>query len=101
MSGEKSNGEEKNFGRAKIGKSHLTRLHQKHAHTMTMTIESLKSLSLCSADPVRSAGIFDPPPASPCESDPPHGIKLATKRGAQTRKWFRGGGGGKTMLPSK
>ena len=56
---EKSSGEEKNLGRAKIGKACFTFQRQKHAHTRNMTIEGLKLLSLCSADPLRAASIFD------------------------------------------
>ena len=65
-----------------------------------MNIEILKSIYLRSLDPVREASSFDTPYTAPCDYDLPHNIKLATKRGNQTRKWF-GGGWGQIVLISK
>ena len=54
---------------------------------------NIKTISLPSDDPVEEASSFDPPPASPCDSDPPQDRKFAAK--------WRGGGGGSNVLTSK
>ena len=49
---------------------------------------------------MRAESSFDPATATLCDSDRPHGSKISTKGGAQTSKWFRGGGD-QTFLTSK
>ena len=55
------------------------RAHQKYDYW------KIKTLSICNADPVMEASIFDPPPAGPCDSYPPHDRNISTKRGTQTK----------------